>query len=94
MISSMSSPDGAGRTNSVTASGQPVARPPSALPDQISTESAAFLKTALKNQPEVRPEVVDRARALAADPAYPSTEVIKHIAGKILAAPDLSEDES
>ncbi len=90
----MSSPDGAGRTNSVTAAGQPVARPPSPPPDQISTESAAFLQTALKNQPEVRPEVVARARALAADPTYPSAEVIKHIAGKILAAPDLSEDQS
>jgi hypothetical protein len=94
MISSMSSPDGAGRTNSVTASGQPVARPLSPPPDQISTESGAVLQTALKNQPEVRPDVVDRARALAADPAYPPADVIKHIAGKILAAPDLSEDES
>jgi hypothetical protein len=63
-------------------------------PDQISTESAAFLKTALEGQPEVRPEVVERAKALAADPNYPSAAIMKSVAGQILASPDLSEDAS
>ncbi len=90
----MSSPDGAGRTNPVTNSGLPVPRPVPPQPDQVSTANAAFLKTALGNQPEIRPEVVARARALAADPSYPSAAIIKNVAGQILAAPDLSEDES
>jgi hypothetical protein len=63
-------------------------------PDQISTESAAFLKTALAAQSEIRPEVVERAKALAADPNYPSASIMKSVAGQILASPDLSEDAS
>jgi hypothetical protein len=90
----MSSPDRAARTDSVPASGQPVARPARQQPDQISTESAAFLKTALARQPEIRPEAVARARELAADPGYPSAAIMKKVAGQILAAPDLSEDPS
>jgi hypothetical protein len=45
-------------------------------------------------QPEIRPEVVARARALAADPDYPSAAIIQRIGEKILGAPDLSEDQS
>jgi hypothetical protein len=63
-------------------------------PDQISTESAAFLKTSLASQPEIRPEVVERAKALAADPNYPSAAIMRSVAGQILASPDLSEDAS
>jgi hypothetical protein len=62
--------------------------------DRISTENAAFLQAALERQPEIRPEVVERARALAADPNYPPREVIQHVAQQILHSPDLSEDES
>lgn len=62
-------------------------------PDQISTESAAFLRAELQRQPEIRPDVVARARALAEDPNYPPAAVLKDVAAKILAAPDLSETE-
>ena len=62
--------------------------------DQISTESAAFLRSELQRQPEVRPEAVARARALLADPNYPSPQVLRKVAEQILASPDLSEDES
>jgi hypothetical protein len=62
--------------------------------DQISTQSATSLRTALANQPEVRPEVVARARALAADPGYPSVSIMKSVASQVLASPDLSDDES
>ncbi len=68
-------------------------RGPASRPDQISTENAAFLRAELQRQPEIRPEVVARARALADDPSYPSTAVLKDVAAKILAAPDLSEIE-
>jgi len=52
------------------------------------------LRGALERQPAIRPEVVERARALMADPGYPSLEVIKSVAAQIVAAPDLSEIEA
>jgi hypothetical protein len=90
----MSSPDRAARADSVLAAGQPVTRSVQTRSDQISTESASFLKSSLGQLPEIRPDVVARARALAADPSYPSAAIMKGIAGQILSAPDLSEDES
>lgn len=94
MISSTSSTDRPVRPDAVSAPTVPVGRPYSPRPDQISTESAAFLRGALQRQPEIRPEVVERARALAADPNYPPREVMRAVAQQILQAPDLSEDES
>jgi hypothetical protein len=94
MISSASSPDRTPRTDIVTASGLSTQRSASARPDRISTEQAGFLRSELQRQPEVRPEVVERARGLADDAAYPPVEVSRHVAAQILAAPDLSEDES
>lgn len=62
-------------------------------PDNFSSDGTSCLKAALDRQPAVRPDVVERARALATDPDYPSAEVIRQIARQILAAPDLSEAE-
>jgi hypothetical protein len=94
MISSMSSPDRTSRPDAVSASGQPATRSLRQRPDQLSTESAGFLRSALGRQPEIRPGVMERARALAADPNYPSPAVMKQVAAMILHSPDLSEDES
>lgn len=63
-------------------------------PDRLSTESAAHLRETLTKQPEIRPEVVERAKALAADPNYPSASVLRQVSGMILNSPDLSEDQS
>ena len=62
--------------------------------DLISTARAKFLRAELKRQPEIRPEVVARARALAADPNYPSMAAMRKVAEQILMSPDLSEDLS
>jgi hypothetical protein len=62
--------------------------------DRISVESGAFLRAELARQPEVRPEVVARARALAADPNYPPMSTLRKVAEQILRSPDLSEDLS
>lgn len=94
MISSASSPDRTPRPDLVSAAGQAAHRPAAAKPDRISTEHAAFLRSELERQPEVRPEVVERARGLVSDPKYPSHEIVQHVAAQILAAPDLSEDHS
>lgn len=48
------------------------------MPDQNEN-----LMQALRNQPDVRSEVVDRAKILASDPEYPPREVIASVA-KIL----------
>ena len=90
----MSSPDRAARPDSVSASSPSTVRNDSVKPDSLSTENAAYLKSALDLQPAIRPEVVARATALAKDPSYPSAAIMKSIAGQILAAPDLSEDLS
>ncbi len=94
MISSASSPDRTPRSEIISAPGQAMPRPAAPKSDRISTDNAEFLHAELKRQPEVRPEVVERARGLAADPSYPPVEVARHVAGQILAAPDLSEDQS
>ena len=94
MISSTSSTDRTVRPELVQPAGPTGSRPAAPRPDQISTESAAFLRSELQRQPEVRPEVVARARELAADANYPSAEILRSVATQILGAPDLSEDPS
>ncbi len=93
MISSASSSDRVSRPDLVSTAGPAAPRPYTPRPDVISTESAAFLNGALERQPAIRPEVVERARALMADPGYPSREIIQRVAEQIVASPDLSEVE-
>lgn len=56
--------------------------------DRFSPESSAALKAALQQQPAVRPEVVARARALAADPSYPSPAILRQVGEAILNSTD------
>lgn len=93
MIHSTSPSDRTARTETVSPVPQkPVVRGPGA--DQFSAEHSATLRAALAAQPEIRPDVVERARTLAADPNYPSLDVLRHVAGQLLASPDLTTDES
>ncbi len=62
--------------------------------DQIHIDKASALRSNLQEVPEIRPEVVERARALAADPSYPSDSIIRQISQVIVNSPDLSEDLS
>ena len=94
MISSTSSTDRTARPDLASAVGSSAGRPAAPRPDRMSTEQAAYLRSALQRQPEIRPEVVERARALAADSNYPPRDVIRNVARQILNSPDLSEDES
>ena len=94
MISSTSSADRTPRPELPVLSGKAPQRQVELRQDQVSTSRADFLRAELKRQPEVRPEVVARARELAADPSYPPTEVMQKVAEQILNSPDLSEDES
>jgi hypothetical protein len=62
--------------------------------DRFSTVNSDALRTALSAQPEIRPEVVARGRVLAADPSYPSVEVLRQVGAAFLNSPDLSEEVS
>jgi hypothetical protein len=95
MIQSTSLSDAAGRAQAL----QPVVASPAgvhtpAKTDSLSTNGIDQLHAALKSSPEIRPEVVARGRALAADPSYPSFQIIQHISAQIVNSPDLSIDPS
>lgn len=77
---------------SVTLAAKAAVRGPGS--DRFSPQQSATLKAALEAQPEVRPEVVARGKELAADPNYPSMDIIRGIAGQILRSPDLANDNS
>ena len=96
MIHSASSPSTPPRNDPVAAqaAANSASRPPQAPTDQIHIDKAAVLRASLQQVPEIRPEVVERARALAADPAYPSDSIISKISAKIVNSPDLTQDHS
>lgn len=71
-----------------------VSKAPQGPVDQIHIDKAAALRTNLQTVPEIRPEVVERARSLVSDPAYPSDGIIQQISRAIVNSPDLSEDLS
>jgi hypothetical protein len=87
MINSASSSDRVLRPEGVVLHAK---NPPAGGPatDRFSPEHTAALKSALQQQPAVRPEAVARARALAADPAWPTPEILRSVATTILASPD------
>lgn len=62
--------------------------------DRFSTEQSTQLREALAAQPEVRPEVVERGRALAADPNWPTHAVMAKIGEIIAGSPDPTDDQS
>lgn len=61
--------------------------------DTLSTKRATELRAALASTPEIRPDVVARAEALAVDPNYPPLKIIERVASLIAASQDLSETE-
>lgn len=61
--------------------------------DSLSTDNLAQLKASLARTPAVRPEVLERASALAKDPGYPSTAILGKIGRLIAQSKDLSLQE-
>jgi hypothetical protein len=95
MIHSASSSSSSARNDAIAAAaGNPASRSARTPGDQIHIDKTALVRTALQQVPEIRPEVVERARALAADPAYPSDAIIRQVSSTIVNSPDLSEDAS
>jgi hypothetical protein len=94
MISSTTPPDRLARPELLALDNHARQRAMPSRAGQISTENAEFLRLELQRQPEIRPEVVARARALIKDPSYPPMDLLRSIAGQILASPDFSEELS
>jgi 2,4-dienoyl-CoA reductase-like NADH-dependent reductase (Old Yellow Enzyme family) len=95
MIQSTSLSDAAGRAQALqprVASQASVYA--SAKNDSLSTTGIDQLRAALKSSPEIRADVVERGRALAADPSYPAFQIIRHVSAQIVNSPDLSNDPS
>ena len=91
MIHSTSSSDRTVRPANVNPAPAP-ARVAGGGTDQFSSTQAAHLRAALEQHPEIRPEVVERGRQLAADPGYPSADVLRQVAATVLGAPDLTAE--
>ncbi len=87
MINSASSSDRVLRPEGVVLHAKaPQAGGPAA--DSFSPENTAALKSALQDQPAIRPEVVARGRALAADSSWPTPEILRSVGSTLLASPD------
>jgi hypothetical protein len=59
--------------------------PPAAGPPLANFEESHRLDQVLSDTPEVRPDQVARAKALVADPTFPSKEQLGKIAGLLAA---------
>jgi hypothetical protein len=67
----------------------PAPRPPET--DRLSSASQESLQAALRQQPEIRPEVVARGQELAVNAKYPPLEIIQQLSKMLIAMNDLSE---
>lgn len=93
MIHSTSPSDRTARPEALSqVSQKPVVRAPEA--DRFTAGQSTTLKAALAAQPEIRSEVVARGKELAADPNYPSLEILKNVGSQLISSPDLTEDVS
>lgn len=61
---------------------------------ELTPSATALLRAARARRVGIRDEVVARARALAADPSYPSKQVLHKVAEQILCSGDLLEPNS
>lgn len=62
--------------------------PATAAADVFKPEQNEKLLSALQAEPDVRPEVLERARALVTDPTYPSNDILAKVADNLLGGTD------
>jgi hypothetical protein len=63
---------------------------PKMLSDRVSLTNSSALEQALGNSPASRPDMVERAKALIADPNYPSSDTLSAVSLHLASA--LSSD--
>ncbi len=96
MIQSTSNLHGYNRTDAAALSTAKQASTPKAEADsgeRLSSSSSQALREALNNSPEIRPEVVAKGKALAADPNYPPLQIIEGLAKLMVETRDASDSE-
>ena len=69
----------------------PASAPQPSETDRLSAASQESLRTALQQQPEVRPEFVSLGKKLAVAANYPPMEIIRQISKMLIASVDASE---
>lgn len=94
MINPTSSSDRSAQSNAAESAAARANRQSAPRPDKLALESMPQLRKALLAQPEIRPEVVERGRILAADDSYPSKAILRQVGSMLIASPDLSEDNT
>jgi len=79
-------------TNLSTKGVNGAATPPRSTPapnmptDRVSLTSSSALEQALESSPASRPEMVERAKALIANPNYPSSDVLSAVSRHLATA--------
>jgi hypothetical protein len=63
-----------------------VPRPHHMLSDRVSLTNSSALEQALDSSPASRPEMVERAKALIADPNYPSSDTLSAVSRQLASA--------
>jgi uncharacterized membrane protein len=96
MIQSTSNLDGYNRADAaLLAQAKQTSAPKSSPADlggeRLSVANTQALREALNNAPEIRPEVVERAKNLAVDPNYPPRELIERLAKLMVETRDTAE---
>ena len=94
MIHSTSNLNGYNRTDAAALSIAKQASTPKVAADsgeRLSSSNTQALREALNNTPEIRPEVVEKGKALAVDPNYPPRELIERLAKLMVDSRDASE---
>jgi hypothetical protein len=59
--------------------------------ERLSASSQETLQAVLREQPEVRPEVVARGQQLLVDANYPPREIIRQLSELLIGTADLAE---
>jgi hypothetical protein len=79
-------------TNLSTIGVNGAATPPRSTPapdmfsDQVSLTNSSALEQALASSPASRPDMVERAKALIADPNYPSSDTLSAVSRQLASA--------
>jgi hypothetical protein len=69
-----------------TASPQRSVPAPTMLSDRVSLTNSSALEQALGSSPATRPEMVERAKSLIADPNYPSSDTLSAVSWHLASA--------
>jgi uncharacterized membrane protein len=61
--------------------------------ERLSSSNTEALREALKNSPEIRPEVVEKGKQLAVDPNYPPRQLIESLAKLMVDSRETADSE-